>query len=84
MEPVLNSKFEREQEVLKQAGWFPGREVDYSAIRKATEKRSYQIHEAAEQFYREFSGLYFSYKNESGGRLRGNFNPTSSIRDLSN
>ncbi|WP_234348906.1 SUKH-3 domain-containing protein [Streptomyces sp. WM6373] len=43
--------------VLRDAGWYPGRNVDTTVWRERLEADGFRIHSAAEDFLREFGGL---------------------------
>lgn len=43
--------------VLRDAGWYPGRNVDTSVWRERLEADGFRMHSAAEDFLREFGGL---------------------------
>ncbi|MFD4133626.1 SUKH-3 domain-containing protein [Streptomyces goshikiensis] len=45
------------ENVLRDAGWYPGRNVDTTVWRERLEADGFRIHSAAEDFLREFGGL---------------------------
>ncbi|CAM5562959.1 hypothetical protein SXANM310S_01038 [Streptomyces xanthochromogenes] len=45
------------ESVLRDAGWYPGRNVDTTMWRERLEADGFRVHSAAENFLREFGGL---------------------------
>jgi hypothetical protein len=55
------TRFSLETErVLRAAGWYPGRRVDVSEWKRLLAAGGVHMHAAAEEFLREFGGLYVS------------------------
>lgn len=48
-------------DVLRQAGWLPGRSQDIAEVRSLLKSRGYRIGEAVERFLREFTGITINF-----------------------
>jgi SUKH-3 immunity protein len=48
-------------DVLRQAGWLPGRSQDIAEVRSLPQSRGYRIGETVEQFLREFTGITINF-----------------------
>lgn len=61
------------EEVLRDAGWYPGRNADPAPWREQLEADGFHIHPAAESFLREFGGLSVAHGGPGITRAREPF-----------
>ncbi|MFJ9940525.1 SUKH-3 domain-containing protein [Streptomyces erythrochromogenes] len=69
---VMVSRFSSETDrALREAGWFPGRQVDIESWRSSM--RGFPMHAAAEEFLREFGGIYIQVSGPGVNCMRTPF-----------
>jgi hypothetical protein len=59
----------RTQAKLRQAGWYPGRQIDTQEYETVLRAEGYPVHQVVIAFLREFGGISLSTEREISGRL---------------
>ena len=72
---------EKVKNLLIEAGWKPGRQVDISQYKLVIENEGYKLSSAVEMFLQQFGGLYIRYPLPNSQSDIVHFDVIKSVRD---